>query len=455
MDKTKKIITYVSIAVSFLLIFIYCLSPLHVGINSGGLNADIEKSAGIAGVNDGGFYIKYKILDDSGEFLKDGSYATIIRTVVSVVKNFSNYFDIRIMSFLMMVLLLISVYYINKYINLGSTIGNIILGVISVFVFFDLSYLLYLNTLYAEGAFYVLFMFMISLYIKLVCSKKPQLPTTVLFFIVATIICGLKEHFVWLVIPFVIMGIYLYIIRKGYTYRIVVIGMSLILILYPTIRYKTFSDYGRNIFNSTFYGVLYENENSVDAAEKLGISEYEELAGKNSYEVDINEVDLSLLSYNKISLYYTNINNYLNQYKYVGYNAFETYPKYSGNFTMDSGRPAGALAKGFLLSNIIKTKIFPKTLWFIYGVPVLLIILLIGYRKILNKGIVTLGISTSIASMILFNIPMITSGLVDIARTMAVFNIAFDMVWSGIILVLIYVTSERRKEFKEKYGLTQ
>lgn len=466
MSKEKKILTAASMLVCFILIFVYCLSPLHLGINSGGMNSELEASVGLSGINDGHFYIKYNITNNCDAEYGLGSYASFIRLIVSIADNFTDVFDIRIISFIYLILLMVSVFYLNKYINLGTLNGNIIFAVVTLLIYFDLSYLLYINTLYAESAFYVFFVLALSLYVKLVCSPKPQLPTTVFFFILSVIICGLKPDMAILAIPLAAMGIYLLIKRKGYAYRAFIILFTLVLLVYPGLRYKNYPNVEQGKFDSVFYGALYENDNPEKSLKKLGIPEkYSELAGKNTYEqlpeyvynTDFRNEFFNKISSGRLMAYYLlNPKEYVSKYKYVGFNALETYPKYAGNYTLDSGKTANEKAGGFKLYNILKEKVFPKTLWFIYLIPILTAVLLIGYRsKIKNMGLIILGISVSAMSLILFNIPMLNYGLVDISRTMAMFNVAFDTVIIILISVFIYVTSQRKQEFKDKYGLSQ
>lgn len=464
MSKEKKIITYSSMIICFVLISIYCLSPLCVGLNHGGNNSSIEASLGLDGVNDGFFYTGYNIIESNG-ITNDSSFYNIVRPIIRLTSIFSNYFDIRILSFIYTLILIISIFYLNKYINFSNRIGNIVFAFLTIFVAFDLSYLLYLNTLYAEAAFYVLLLFDISLYIKLITSKRPQIPTTVLFFFIAIIICGLKSNMYILFLPFLAMGIYLFTKRKGYTFRFLVGILSLLLIVYPILKYDVYLDSDKDKFHSVFYGILYENEEPEKTLYKLGLDEkYAELAGKNQFNelpLDINSEEFRENFYNKISYwditryYITNPSEYIKQFKYVGYNSMDTAPKYVGNYTVASGKDAYATATGFNIYNIIKSKLYPKTLWFIYLIPFALIFLLILYRKNINKGIVVLGCSLSVMSMMLFNIPMITSGLVDIVRTMAIFNIAFDTVVVMIVCILLYISTQRKQEFKDKYGLSQ
>ena len=66
-----------------------------------------------------------------------------------------------------------------------------------------------------------------------------------------------------------------------------------------------------------------------------------------------------------------------------------------------------------------------------------------------------MGICLAVINIILFNVPMITSGLADIARTMAIYNISFDILFVMIVSLLIYTSAKKKQEFKEKYGLTQ
>jgi len=466
MSREKKMLTVASMLICLVLIFVYCLSPLHLGINSGGMNHELENSVGLSGINNGHFYIKYNILENNSSDYGMSSYSSFLRTIVAVSEKFTDVFDIRIISFIYMIMLLLSVFYFNKYINLGNRMGNIIFSVVTIFVYFDLSYLLYLNTLYAESAFYVFFILALSLYVKLVCSEKPQLPTTVFFFLTAIAICGLKPNLTILAIPFSAMGIYLLLKRKGYAYRCFVVLFILITLIYPSFRYKLFPNTEQGKFNSVFYGVLYENNNPDKVLNKLNIPlKYSELAGKNTYEElpeyvysnEFNNEFYQNTSSGKLLAYYLlNPKEYVSKYKYVGFNAFETYPKYAGNYTFESGKAANEKAAGFRLYNILKERLFPKTLWFIYLLPILTAILLIGYReKIKNKGLIVMGISVSAMSLILFNIPMLNDGLVDISRTMAIFNIAFDTVIIILISIFIYITSQRKQEFKDKYGLSQ
>ena len=193
MSKEKKIIAYASVIFCLALLFIYCLSPIAIGLNHGGNNSLFESALGLNGANDGFFYTGYGITN-SASYTGDTGYI-FIRPIVYLTSLFSEYFDIRILSFIYALILLLSVFYINKYINFNNKIADVIFALLTLFIVFDLSYLLYLNTLYLEGLFYVLFVFSIALYIKLIQSETPQWLTTLLFIAVSFIICGLKPMY--------------------------------------------------------------------------------------------------------------------------------------------------------------------------------------------------------------------------------------------------------------------
>lgn len=463
MTREKKIITYSSMIICFVLIFIYCLSPFSIGLNHAGNNTAFETAVGLQGANDGYFYTGYSFLQSSEKI--NGSMYPLIRSLVSLCNTVSDYFDIRILSLIYLIILLISVFYFNKYVNFNNKMLDIIFAVLIIFVVFDLSYLVYLNTLYAEGMFYVLFVFEISLYLKLINSKTPQLPTSVVFCLVALILCGLKSNMLYILIPFLFMTGYLIYKRKSIAYKIIVGLLSLLFVIYPVLNYSDYQNEDTDKFHSIFYGVLYENKNPAKALHKLNLDKsYVSIAGKNYYDkldVDITSEEFKENVLNKVSYfdvlkyYLSNPSEYVKQYKYVGWNAFETSPKYAGNYSASSGKGPYDVAGGFNIYNLIKSKLFPKTLWFIYLIPLILIGILVAYKKIFNKGYLVLGVSLALINIILFNIPMISSGLVDISRTMAMYNITFDTIVVMIVSCMLYISSKRKQEFKEKYGLTQ
>jgi len=463
MTKDKKIITWASIIFCFALIIIYCISPLALGLNHGGNNCSFENALGLKGSNDGFFYTGYSITNNST--YTAGTGYMLIRPVVYLCSFFSDYFDIRVLSFLYAVILLISVYILNKYINFNNKLADTVFAALMIFIVFDLSYLLYLNTLYMEGLFYVLFVCSIALYVKLINSDKFRLLLTVIFILVAIAVCGLKQGYALLAIPYAIMVSYLILRNKSSVYRALtgVLLCVLVVMSFAGAGYMDNTDTDK--FHSVFYGALYEKDNPEKVLEYFDIApEYESLAGKNHFDklnYDIESESFKKAVTDKISpvkvftYYLKNPGEYLKQYKYVGWNALETYPKYVGNYTAKSGKDAYAVAKGFRLYNTIKAKLFPKDVWFFWLIPVLLILLLVLYRKKLNGGYVVMGISVSIMNLILYNLPMISGGLVDISRTMAPFNITFDFIVIMAVMTLIYTSLMRKQEFKEKYGLTQ
>ncbi len=463
MSKEKKTITYACMAFCFVLIFIYCLSPIAIGLNHAGNNLAFEKALGLKGENNGFFYTGYNIVGNSS--YTGGTGYLFIRPIVFLCSLFSDYFDIRLLAFIYTILLVISVFYLNKYVNFKNYIANIIYASLTLFIAFDLSYLLYLNTLYTEGLFYVLFIFSIALYVKLINSEKPQFPTTLFFVFTVFLICGLKPNYMLLTIPYGAMIVYLIIKRKTLLYRIINILLLSVVLIVSFVGNGYMDTTATDKFHSVFYGALYENDAPERCLEAFDIdSKYVSMAGKNHYDklqYDIESTEFKKDVTDKISTgdvfkyYITNPQSYINQYKYVGWNALETYPKYVGNYTSESGKDPYAVAKGFRLYNTIKVKLFPKEVWFFWLVPVLLIALLIFYKNKLNLGYVVMGISVSIVNIILYNIPMMTSGLVDIARTMAPFNITFDFIVIMLVMTMVYTSLLRKQEFKEKYGLTQ
>ena len=92
----------------------------------------------------------------------------------------------------------------------------------------------------------------------------------------------------------------------------------------------------------------------------------------------------------------------------------------------------------------------------VYLLPLLLLGVVLNFRKnVENKTYLSMLLGYGLLSLIVFNIPYITYGEADLGKNMAVYSTVFDIVLYNFIIFMINITSDRRREFKEKYGVNQ
>lgn len=336
---------------------------------------------------------------------------------------------------------------------------NWALALISVFIFADIGYTAYFNTLYVEAV--ILVTFILSVSFIFLCHKKKAPIHLVLLSTVSSLafaFCGTLQAFVGVVLGLIIMRFYVISSKKINGYLSIASGLAVIIssILFAS-SYKP-ADYEKNIFHSVFLGTA-----KYESVEKLGLNpKLDELEGQFYSEDLVEEYNLRTEFFNKINygkitkFYASNIGAYIKEFNGAVRNAYTMRPSYLGNYTQASGHE-NELAGGFSLYSNLKGMFVPNTFafTFIFFLTYLGVLIYLYISEKEKRPVIEVLIGIRIAVSLCLKIPVILTGGYEIGRALFTFNIMFDtMILLAIVAGGRYMI-QRRKNLQQKFGASQ
>ncbi len=471
MEDSRKKIRLITLALCFLTALIYLFFPMSVGMQDSGALSNTELGLGLtkaASTYGNGNYaeLQYRIqAADPSRFC--GASAYYILPLVTLCRGFG-IFDIRLLGAFYLALMLAAVYLVLKYAGMKEKWHNLLLAALLYFVFFDVAYLVYFNTLYTEAGFLVFLVLAVALYVKLTFGETPRKPTLILYYLCAFLLCGMKPNMAFIGILFALMGLRLMPLRKGYVFRILNGVLAVLVAVMPFFQFRdvTPTDRQVNLYNAVFYGVLKDQQDVPGALGKLGLDpSLASYAGTASFQTELGSAELqnkffAQISYGDVVRYYlTNPKDLLQKLNISANNGFENRPRYLGNYTAASGKAPTELAGGFALYSTVKRRMFPAKTGFVFLFALLFIAGAIYLRKQTDKpgvkafcdGAMVLGV----LSLVLFPVPVITFGESELARHMGIYAMLFDVMFVMAVCGALLIVSHRRNQLKEKYGVNQ
>lgn len=380
--------------------------------------------------------------------------AKLIDKAVTLNKHI---FDIRFLAFIYSCLFLLSIYLLVKFIRNDNPLSGWIIAALLVFVFTDIGYISYFNSLYGEAVSFSALLLTVALAICVVKQEKPSLFTLAGFFLAATLLAGAKAQNVPLGIVFTIFGIRLLPLRKDFLWKRAVIFFCVILILTTMKCYLSIPDRIRvcNDYQSVFYGILKDSPSPKDDLQELGLDpNLSALAGTDffmkEYPINIRDPETLKQISDKINplkvavFYLKHPDRYLQKLRITAENGFRLIQGY-GNFEKSENREFKETADSFRHWSTIKTKVLPHSLvvvaLFFTVYFLLLVIQYVKKRKILTERLYTeIFAAIWVTGLIQFLIPIIGDGEADLGRHLFLFNVCFDIMLVTSVVWVINLT---------------
>ena len=338
---------------------------------------------------------------------------------------------------------------------------NLAFSGLLVFIFADLGYLTFFNTLYTEGLTLVLLL--ISVGLLLYCHNIRNVPIYIAPLItistIAFSLIGTLQAIVGAIIGILIMRMALLCDKKINWYVVAICGGLVFSIASKFAIGYAPVDYEKNIYNSVFFGVA--NHESVS---EIGLNpKLDQLKGKFYTEDIAKSYNLKNEFYNKISYgritkyYATHIGSFLKEFKSVSSNAFFLRAGYLGNFAQGSNAQPKEQANGFNLYSLLKAKFIPNTTFFVFIMFAMYfgILIYMYYTERGRRLILEVFIGLGIAAAACMKMPIILSGSFELSRSLYMFNILFDLMIVTTLIAGGRVLLERRENLTKKYGIKQ
>ena len=393
---------------------------------------------------------------------QDKPAANTLEYVAKFVIDSKNTLNVKTIGHILSVLLLIGLFIFVRGGRSDKFIWtNYALSGLLVFIFADLGYLTFFNTLYTEGLTLVLLL--ISIGLLLYCHNIKNVPIYIAPVLAISTLAfsfiGTLQAIVGAIIGVLIIRTALLCDKKVNKYIIAICGVFVFIFATKfAVGYKPV-DYEKNIYNSVFFGVA--NHESVST---LGLNpKLDELKGKfytddiaKSY--NLQDEFFGKVNYGKITGFYTtHIGAFLGEFKNVSSNAFFLRSGYLGNFTEGSSAQPKEQAKGFNLYSFLKAKFIPNTTFFIFLMfAIYFAVLIYMYVTEQNRRLILeVFIALGLAAATCIKMPIILSGGFELGRALYMFNILFDLMLISALIAGGRVLLERRENLTKKYGIKQ
>lgn len=364
-------------------------------------------------------------------------------------------FNIRVLGAIYAALLIAAGYVLVKLVRAKSPIVGIALALLLLFVFFDIGYLAYFNTLFGEPVSMVFLLLTMAMGLYVAAQERPSRKALVLFFAAALFLIGSKTQNAPVGVGFALLGLRYAWLRADKPWRKLALSLSALTLLLSVATYvlapKDFKDI--NTYQTVFFGILKDSPDVEGDLKELGLpARLSVLAGTNYFQGDtaIKQNDPSLKAdfYDRIShadvmlFYMKHPGRLLDKLEYAAEYSMIIRPYYLGNYEKSEGKPPGALSYKYSGWSEFKKHEVPSRLWFIalfFGLYFAIAAWEWARRKDKrSRTAAELFVLFGLTGVFSFVIPVLGDGAADIAKHLFLFNAVFDMMAVTMVVWLFY-----------------
>jgi hypothetical protein len=373
-------------------------------------------------------------------------------------------FDIRILGGIYTALLLAAGYVAITAVRTEFRIVSALLALLMVFVFADVGYLAYFNSLFGEPVSFVFLLLSIGFGLKLARSEQPTVPLLLLFYASVLFLTCSKTQNAPIGIGFALLGLrYIGLGDKGRRIRTWIVGLSAFTVLASVTMYvaapKDFKEI--NIYQTVFFGILNNSPDVEGDLDKLGLPQrLSVLAGTNYFQagtaIPQNDPSLKEDFYDRIShfdvlgFYLSHPGRLVEKMAYAAENGMSIRPYYLGNYEKSEGKERGALSFRFSGWSEFKHRYVPNELWFVvaFFAAYMAVACLEWFKaRALGSRIkAELFLLLALTGIFAFLIPILGDGQADMGKHLFLFNVCFDaMVVSSVVWAIYRICKQVRE----------
>ncbi|WP_379130592.1 hypothetical protein [Paenibacillus sp. sgz500958] len=355
-----------------------------------------------------------------------------------------SYFDIRMLGAVYILLLLAATWLVVKNTARGSWTEGLLLGAVLLFVFYDIGYLAYFNSLFGEPVSMVFMLLTFALGLRLVTREKPTTKELTLFFIAVIFLVCSKIQNAPIGIAFALIFLRLSTLQGAGSWRKLALWFSGAVLAVSALLYAGAPKELKhiNLYQTVFFGVLNESKDVRGDLQELGLPQrLEVLAGTNYFQsgTAIKQDDPSLgpdfydrVSHKDILFFYIkHPGRLLDNMKYAAGNSMSIRPYYLGNYEKLEHKAPGALTYTYSGWSEFKNKTVPHTLGFLGSFYLLYFAgaLYEYFRSTSRRGkmAIELLMLLGLIGIFSFLVPIMGDGRADIGKHLFMFNVSFDM----------------------------
>jgi hypothetical protein len=355
-----------------------------------------------------------------------------------------SFFDVRLLGAVYALLLLVATWLLVKHNARGSYVTGLLLGAAILFVFYDIGYLAYFNSLFGEPVSLVFMLLTFALGLRLTSQEKPTTKGLTLFFIAILFLVTSKIQNAPIGIAFALIFLRFMTLDSARKWRKLALRFSIAIFLVSIVMYVTAPKDLKhiNLYQTVFFGILNESPDVKGDLQDLGLPEHlEVLAGTNYFQTDtvIKQDDPSLIPdfYDRVShkdvlfFYLKHPGRLIDNMEYAASNSMAVRPYYLGNYEKSENKPAGTLSYTFSTWSQFRNKHIPHTLGFL---SIFYLVYFAGAlfqyfrsREVRGKIAGELLMLLGLIGIFSFLVPILGDGRADIGKHLFLFNVCFDM----------------------------
>lgn len=452
MHRIFKLEVIAVLAAAIILAGVLIVKPI-VGIAD---NGDFYRVMGPAGLdylnrgNDNFFgYINREYIIKGNRAAGAGYFTTelaLVRAAVLANKLFSSSttFDIRFLCGLYIAVFLAALYLIVKNLKGRERVTDVLITALLIFVFTDIGYIAYFNSMYAEAVSLSFFLLTAGIALQLVRSDRPHVLVLAAFFLAAVMLVGAKVQNVPIALIVFLFSIRLWKLRRDALWKTVNTISLAFLMITAVVSYTSTSDDIRlcNKYHSVFYGILKDSSDPEKDLGELGLDDsLAVLAGTDffmeKYPIDIKNPALlsqldNKISQAKIALFYLrHPSRFVQKLEKTAECGFILRQGY-GNYEKSDNVKYGKTADSFIYWSGFKVSRLPHSLFFVGLIyTAYFYVLAAKYFKAgstRQRMLIELFMLIGLTGIIQFVIPVLGDGEADLARHLFLFNVCFDTI---------------------------
>ncbi|MEF2248795.1 hypothetical protein V1L65_28075 [Paenibacillus sp. IITD108] len=367
-------------------------------------------------------------------------------------------FDIRVLGTMFGVLLLTAGYTIIAGSKSRSRLTSIVLAALLLFVFFDIGYTAYFNSLFGEPVSLIFLLLTAGLGLLLARIEHPSKTLLVLFFISILFLVGSKTQNAPIGVGFALLGLRYAMLRSDNGWRKLAYILSAVTLLGSIAMYvaapKDFKNI--NLYQTVFFGILKDSPDVEGDLKKLGLPQHLSVLANTNYfqggtAIKQDAPSMTADFYDRIShmsvlkFYLTHPGRLISKMEYAAENGMMIRPYYLGSFEKSEGKQPGAISFKYSAWSEFKKQNVPNKLWFVLTVfAVYFIIAVIEWLKRIDmrhRVACELFILIGLTGLFSFLIPILGDGQADLGKHLFMFNVIFDAVLIAIVTWIVYQIS--------------
>lgn len=401
-----------------------------------------------------------------------GYFSTELLTVAAAVAlnrflSTSGIFDIRQLGFLYSVVFIFSIFLIVMCVRKRWAFAGWLTAIFLIFIFADTAYTSYFNSLYGEAVTLVFLLLMIGAGLYLAFNEKPQLWILLVFFTGALFFAGAKVQNSPAGLFAVLLSFRLVRLRKDILWKRMVIALSIAVVTVSILSYVLVSSDIKvcNKYQTVFYGILKDSPDPPGDLAELGLDPaFEVLAGTNyfmaQYPLDIRASGFrstinEKVSHLKIGLFYMkHFDRLVGKLEVAAFNGFKLSQGF-GNYERSEGIEYKKTTSFFTFWSEFKMKVLPHSLFFIvlFFSASGFIIFFEYLRQKEKRDFMLLELCAFIwiTGVLQFILPVIGDGEADLSKHLFLFNVCFDILFTGVSVYFLYYLGGLIKKIYTKF----